>query len=75
MRVYTCSQARQKLSEVLNRARTEEVLIKRRSGETFAVVPRPQNGSPFDVPGVRTRASTKDILAAIREVRSRRAKR
>jgi prevent-host-death family protein len=71
MKIYTYSQARQKLSEVLNRARNEEVLIRRRGGDTFAIVPRTQSGSPFDVPGVKTQATTDDILSAIRESRSR----
>src|SRR5690606_14205797 len=71
MKVYSYSQARQNLSEVLNRARTEKVLIRRRGGEVFAVVPAPQTGSPLDVPGVTTKARTADILSAIREVRRR----
>ncbi len=71
MKIYTYSQARQKLSEVLNRARNEEVLIRRRGGDTFAIVPKTQPGSPFDVPGMKTQATTDDILSAIRESRSR----
>ena len=71
MKVYTYSQARQNLSEVLNRSKSEEVLIRRRGGEVFRVAPQPQEGSPFDVEGVRTKAKTEDILCAIREVRER----
>jgi prevent-host-death family protein len=71
MKVYTYSQARENLSEVLNRAKEEEVLIRRRGGEVFRVVPQSPGGSPFDVPGVKTKAKTSDILDAIREVRSR----
>ena len=74
MKVYTYSQARQNLSEVLNRSKGEEVLIRRRGGEVFRIVPHRSAGSPFDVPGVKTRARTSDILAAVREVRSRRSK-
>lgn len=72
MKVYTYSQARQNLSQVLNRAKKEDVVIRRRGGEVFAVVPQPQTGSPLDVAGVKTKATTQDILAAVREVRSRR---
>jgi len=36
MKVYTYSEARQRLADVLNIARTEEVVIKRRGGETFS---------------------------------------
>ena len=73
MKIYTYSQARQNLSEVLNRAKSEKVVIRRRGGEAFAVVPEPVAGSPFDVPGVKTKATTADILAAIRETRAREA--
>jgi prevent-host-death family protein len=71
MKVYTYSQARQNLSEVLNQSKSEEVLIRRRGGEAFAVVPKDREGSPFDVRGMRTKARTSDILAAIRDVRRR----
>ncbi|HET6428153.1 MAG TPA: type II toxin-antitoxin system prevent-host-death family antitoxin [Phycisphaerae bacterium] len=71
MKVYTYSQARQNLSEVLNRSKSEKVLIRRRGGEVFAVVPQAAEGSPFDIAGVKTKATTSDILAAVREVRSR----
>lgn len=71
MKVYTYSQARQNLSEVLNRSKSEKVLIRRRGGEVFAVVPEVTGGSPLDVPGVKTKAKTSDILAAVREVRTR----
>ena len=71
MKVYTYSEARQRLSDVLNTARSEEVIIKRRGGETFSIIYRKNKKSPFDVPGIRTKATTKDILAAVRESRER----
>ena len=71
MKVYTYSEARQRLSDVLNTARSEEVIIKRRSGETFSIIYRKSKKSPFDVPGIQTKATTKDILAAVRESRER----
>jgi prevent-host-death family protein len=71
MKVYTYSQARQNLAQVLNQSKDETVLIRRRGGDSFAVVPKPREGSPFDVPGVRTAVATADILAAVRESRSR----
>lgn len=70
MKVYTYSQARQNLAAVLNQAKGETVLIRRRGGDSFAIIPKPREGSPFDVPGVKTRASTSDILSAVRESRS-----
>jgi hypothetical protein len=69
MKVYTYSQARQRLSELLDYAENEEVLIKRRDGTVFIVTTKQISASPFDVPGIETDVSTEDILAAIRESR------
>lgn len=74
MKVYTYSEARQKFSAVLDIAKSEEVLIKRRGGETFRIVFTQSPKSPFDVAGVKTKATTKDILEAVRESRSGGAK-
>jgi hypothetical protein len=52
-------------------AKNEEVLIKRRSGETFSLVLKKSTQSPFDIPGITTKATTEDILAAVRNSRSR----
>jgi prevent-host-death family protein len=71
MKVYTYSEARQRLADVLNIARSEEVIIKRRGGETFSIIYRKSKKSPFDVPGIQTKATTRDILTAVRESRER----
>jgi prevent-host-death family protein len=71
MKVYTYSEARQRLADVLNIAKTEEVVIKRRGGETFSIIFKKSKKSPFDVPGIKTKATTKDILAAVQESRER----
>jgi len=71
MKIYTYSQARQRLAEVLDTARTEEVLIRRRGRETFSVAIKKESRSPLDAPGIKTRATTQDILEAVRESRSR----
>jgi prevent-host-death family protein len=71
MKVYTYSEARQRLADVLNIARSEEVVIKRRGGETFSIILKKSKKSPFDVLGIQTKATTKDILAAVRESRER----
>jgi PHD/YefM family antitoxin component YafN of YafNO toxin-antitoxin module len=71
MKVHTYSEARQRLVDVLNIARSEEVVIKRRGGETFSIIFRKSKKSPFDIPGIKTKATTKDILAAVRESRER----
>ena len=62
MKVFTYSEARQRLSAVLDMARREEVLIARRGGETFCLTYRT---------GIKTKATTQDILEAGRESRSR----
>lgn len=69
MKVYTYSEARQRLASILNIARTEEVIIKRRGGETFSIIFRKSEKSPFDVPGIQTKATSKDILDAVKESR------
>lgn len=71
MKQYTYSEARQRLSELLDTARDEEVLITRRGGDIFSVVYKPAKRSPFDVPGIETKATTKDILEAVRDSRRR----
>ena len=70
MKVYTYSEARQKFSTVLDIAKSEEVLIKRRNGKTFKIIFTKSPESPFDVPGVKTKATTKDILDAVKESRT-----
>ncbi len=71
MKVYTYSQARQNLAAVLNQSKGEEVLIRRRGGDSFVIVPKPRDGSPFDVPGIKTKATTADVLSVVRESRSK----
>jgi hypothetical protein len=71
MKAYTYSEARKRLAEVLDTARNEEVLIKRRGGETFSLRYKKIKSSPFDIRGIKTKATTDDILHAVKESRSR----
>jgi len=71
MKVYTYTQARQRLAKVLEEAKRDEVVIRRRNGDQFSIVARQPGRSPLDVPPVKTRATTEDILDAIRESRER----
>ena len=71
MKIYTFTQAREHLAAVLEEASRQEVVIKRRNGDQFSIVPKRPARSPFDVPPVRTQATTQDILDAIRESRER----
>lgn len=52
---------------VLDIARFEDVIIKRRGGETFKII---FTKSPFDVAGIKTKATTKDILNTVKESRA-----
>jgi len=71
MKVFTYSEARQNLSKVLNIARKEEVEIRRKDGTIFSLVSKQEKeASPFDVPGMKTKATTRDILKAVRESRA-----
>ena len=73
MKVYTYSQARNRLAEVLEESKRGEVIIRRRRGDSFSVAPKSRNRrSPFDVPGVGKGITRGGLLAAIRETRSRR---
>jgi len=72
MKVYTYSEARQKLSDVLDRAKVEgEVRIKRRDGGEFVVRPAQRRGSPLDVEGVDTDVTAEEIVDVVRELRER----
>lgn len=71
MRMYTYTQAREHLASLLDEAKTDEVIIRRRNGDQFSVTLRRSTKSPLDISPVRTRATTRDILEAIRESRER----
>ena len=70
MNVYTYSEARQRLSSVLDSAKASgEVLIRRKDGATFSLKPKSQNQSPLDIIGIQTDITTKEIISFIRESR------
>jgi hypothetical protein len=72
MQVFTYSEARQKLAMILDQAEnTGKVLIRRKDGRTFALVPEKIVSSPLDVPSIRAKISTKEIVDIIREGRER----
>jgi len=57
--------------KLLKIAQREEVEIHRKDGVVFSLVSkRKQAESPFDVLGIKTNASTEDILLAVRDSRS-----
>ena len=72
MKVYTYSDARQHFASVLDTASREgKVLIRKRDGSLFALVPEPKRQSPFDIEGIATDFKTSEIIATIREERGR----
>jgi antitoxin Phd len=72
MQVYTYSEARQKLSIVLDQAEnTGKVLIRRRDGRTFALIPERNASSPLDVPSIKAKITTQEIVDIIRAGRER----
>lgn len=72
MQIFTYSEARQKLAEVLEQAdSTGKVLIRRKNGRTYALVPEKTTSSPLNVPSVDANISTQEIVDIIREGRER----
>ena len=70
MKVYSFSEARQQLAELLNRARRDgEVEIRRRDGDAFVLRPATRRGSPLDVPGIDAGLSRAEIVDLVRESR------
>ena len=72
MQVFSYSEARQKLAMVLKQAEsTGKVIIRRKDGRTFALVPEKIASSPLDVPSIKAKVTTKEIVDIIREGRER----
>jgi len=70
MKVYTYSEARQRLAAVLEQAcRDGEVRIQRRDGQSFVLKPEKQSTSPLDVCGVDLGITTDEIVDFVRESR------
>ena len=70
MKVFTYSEARQNLSKLLLLAQKEEVEIRRRDGTIFSLTSKKnKTASPFDVPGIKTKVTTANILAAVKTSR------
>lgn len=72
MRVYTYSEARQRLAAILEQARRDgEVRIRRRDGQSFVLMPEKPLTSPLDVKGVDLGITTNEIVSFVREGRER----
>ncbi len=67
MRVFTYSEARQRLAALLNRALREgAVRIRRKDGQVFVVRPERDQHSPLDVPGLELDLDRDEIIELIR---------
>ena len=76
MDVYTYSEARQHLSSVLDEAdSTGKVVITRKDGRRYSVIPDLSPVSPLDIPTVKTNLSVKEVVKLVRRQRVRGKKR
>ena len=72
MQIYTYSEARQKLSSILDKAESMgKVIIKRKDGRTFALTPEKTPRSPLDGPSIQANVSTEELVEIVRKERSR----
>jgi hypothetical protein len=73
MQVFTYSEARQKLAFLLEQSEiTGKVLIRRKDGTTFSLVPEKKTlSSPLDVPSIKADITTAELVSLIREGRER----
>ncbi len=73
MIVYTYSEARQKFSSVLDKAKdVGEIQIIRKDGQKFSISPiKNQTKSPLDVGSIKTKVKTEEVVSVIREFRER----
>ncbi len=71
MKIYKYSEARQNFLAVLNMSLKEEVIITRKDGTRFKIIPikDKKKKSPFDVEGIDTDITTQEIVDIIRDGR------
>lgn len=73
MKVYTYSEARQKLARLLEEARRAgSVRIRRKDGQVFVLLPEKPEESPLDVKGVSLGLTRDEIVSFVREGRRER---
>ncbi|MEP0862332.1 MAG: type II toxin-antitoxin system Phd/YefM family antitoxin [Ignavibacterium sp.] len=72
MDIYTYSEAKQNLSNILDKAvRKGKVFIKGKDGKLFMIREVTSGQSPLEVRGIKINVSRSDILEAIKESRKR----
>jgi hypothetical protein len=59
-------QSSEKLSDILEESKKEEVVIRRRKGDMFSIIPKTKRmRSPFDVPGLNKKDHPKGNIRSI----------
>ena len=72
MQVYTYSEARQHLASVLKQAEASgKVVIRRRDGRSFSLTPQEPPVSPLDVPPIKARITTGELVKLVRKERAK----
>ena len=75
MKIYNYSEARQNFATILNTSLKEDVIISRKDGSSFKIIPILPNDknrkSPFDIVGIDAKIKTKEIVNTIRNLRER----
>jgi hypothetical protein len=72
MKIFTFSEARQKLASLLDTVRLEgEVRIRRKDGTVYSIRQVKEEVSPLEVTGIRTALTTTEIVQYVREGRER----
>jgi hypothetical protein len=74
MHVYTYSEARQNFADLLDQSIYEEVIVRRRDGNQFRIVPdiiAPSNTkkSPLDIPGINCGITLEQTLQVLNDIR------
>ena len=74
MKVYNYSEARQNFTTVLNTALKEEVIIRRKDGSRFKIIPlnpvKEKGKSPLEgIKGIKVNIKTQELVEIIREGR------
>jgi prevent-host-death family protein len=73
MSVYTCTDARENLPELLNEVKKNIEVIISNNGETFKLIKVDiRQGAGLDVPGVSFDVSTDELVSFVRNARENR---
>jgi len=73
MKIYNYSEARQNFASILKTSLKEDVIITRKDGSKFKIIPiiEKKKKSPFDVEGINSKIRTSEIINIIRDFREK----